>query len=427
VVDIVFGSLCFIALIAAVYFARELSTGFGAYLIGSYIARIVIHFVSTNVQFFHHEIAGDARIYEWLATWIATQWEISGVQYMTAHENPHIGPTDLPPNIFAIFIYLAGGQSARIACTSLVVLITCLTALYLHRLAIELGAARRTASGVTMVLFGMPGVLYYSSDMYKDPLVLGFTVAAVGSAIRVSRKFSLLHAGIGVVALLALWHVRFYMVFLAILPIVVGYMGFGSGSWLRPAISAVLVGVALWALAGSQGGAEASSTVEATFDFATGRKGDTGVGNAYGGSAVELDKGVGSIPIRVIYTLFSPFPWQGGTIGLHLGKVDALILTFLIYRAVRATKLLAKVDRATLLSLLAYIMPTTLAYSLTMANIGLMLRQRIPVVVMIGLLAMFSWPLATRRATAKPTKGRGAGAPRLGPRRFPRPPAQPAA
>lgn len=117
----------------------------------------------------------------------------------------------------------------------------------------------------------------------------------------------------------------------------------------------------------------------------------------------------------------------GGAIGLHLGKVDALILTFLIYRAVRATKLLAKVDRATLLSLLAYIMPTTLAYSLTMANIELHVSASASrSSLMIGLLAMFSWPLATRRATAKPTKGRGAGAPRLGPR-LPRPPCHTAA
>ncbi len=425
-VDVVFGTLFFLVLLAAVYFTRELSTGFGAYLIGSYIVRLAIHFVSTNVQFFHHEIAGDARIYEWLATGIAKQWEISGFQYMTAHENPLIGPTSLPPNMFAVFIYLAGGQSARIACTSLVVLVTCLTALYLHRLALELGAARRTASRMIMLLFAMPGVLYYTSDMYKDPLVLGFTLAAVGSAIRVSRRFTLLHAGIGLVALAALWHVRFYMVFLAVLPIAVGYMGFGSGRWLRPTISAIVVGAALWALAGSQSGADAASSVGETFDFATGRSPDVGVGNAYGGSAVELDKGLGSIPLRVIYTLFSPFPWQAGTIGLHLGKVDALIFTFLIYRAIRGSRVLVRVDRATFLSLAAYIVPTTFAYSLTMANIGLILRQRIPVVVLVGLLAMFSWPLrAAQRAPAPGTTPRGEGGPVTRPRRLPKPPARP--
>jgi hypothetical protein len=425
VVDLIVTTLCFIAVVSAVYLSRELTTGFGAYLIGSYLGRIAIHFAATSVQFFHHEIGGDARIYEALATWIANQWSMNGISYMTQHDNAWIGATSLPPNIFAVFIYLSGGQSARVACTSVVVLATCLAALNFFRLAMELGAERRVAVRMTMVLFALPGVVFYTSDMYKDGLVLAFTLGAVGSAIRVSRRFTVHHAVIGVVSLGALWLVRFYMVFLAVLPIAVGYMGFGSKRWLRPMISTVLVGVALWAFAGSQSSVDAASSVEQTFDFATGRKGDVGVGNAYGGSGVELGKGLGSIPIRVLYTLFSPFPWQAGTMGLHLGKVDTLIFTYLIYRGVRAARALGRVDRPTLLSLLAYILPTTFAYSLTFANMGLMLRQRIPVVVMVGLLAVFSWPRrASRRVAAKGAKALEA-APAGTPRRLPQRPARP--
>ncbi|HRG97346.1 MAG TPA: hypothetical protein PLR99_13925 [Polyangiaceae bacterium] len=424
-VDLIVTTLCFIGLVAAVYLFRELTTGFGAYLIGSYVGRIAIHFAANSVKFFHHEVGGDARIYETLATWIANQWSMNGFSYMTARDNAWIGATSLPPNIFAVFIYLSGGQSARVACTSVVVLATCLSALNFFRLAMELGSERRVAVTMTMILFALPGVVFYTSDMYKDGLVLAFTLGAVGSAIRVSRRFSVLHAAIGVVSLGALWFVRFYMVFLAVLPIAVGYMGFGSKRWLRPTISTILVGVALWAFAGSQGSVDAASSVEETFDFATGRKGDVGVGNAYGGSAVELGKGLGSIPVRVLYTLFSPFPWQAGTVGLHLGKVDTLIFTYLIYRGVRAARALGRVDRPTLLSLLAYILPTTFAYSLTFANMGLMLRQRIPVVVMVGLLAVFSWPRrASRRAPAKGVKAPAEGAPARTPR-LPRPAARP--
>lgn len=196
---------------------------------------------------------------------------------MTAHENPHIGPTDLPPNIFAIFIYLAGGQSARMACTSLIVSITCLTALYLHRLAMR--TRRRAPHGQRghhgpVRDAGRP--LTTRATCTRTPSSFASPVAAVGSAIRVSRKFSLLHAGIGVVALLALWHVRFYMVFLAMPAIVaVGYMGFGSGSWLRPAISAVLVGVALWALAVLRAAPKPHPPSKRPSISRDGRKGDT--------------------------------------------------------------------------------------------------------------------------------------------------------
>lgn len=435
-VDILVTTLCFGLLIAALYFVRELSTGFGAYLVGSYVGRLVIHVAASKVQFFNHEVGGDARIYETLATWIANQWSMNGFAYMTEKDNLWIGAASLPPNLFAVFIYASGGQSARIACTSVVVLATCLAALNFLRLALELGADRRVAATMTMTLFALPGILFYTCDMYKDGLVLAFTLGAVGSAIRISRRFSTLHLVIGLVSLGALWLVRFYMVFLAVLPIAIGYMGFGSKRWLRPTVSMILVGAALWAFAGSESSHEAASSVEKTFDFAIGRETDASLGNAYGGSAVVLGKGIGTVPIRVIYTLFSPFPWQGGSLGLHLGKIDTLVFTYLIYRAVRASRLLGRTDRATLLSLLAYIIPTTIAYSLTFANMGLMLRQRIPVVVMVGLLAVFSWPrrVARKAPAKKPNGANGANgakpkAGRPGARRelrFPRPLARPA-
>ena len=102
--------------------------------------------------------------------------------------------------------------------------------------------------------------------------------------------------------------------------------------------------------------------------------------------------GIGSLPIRLVYTLFSPFPWMGGTMGLQLGKIDTLIFYFFMYRAAIATRKLLRTNRSTLISLLAFIVPCTVAYAFTMANMGLMLRQRLPIVAMVALLATLSWP-----------------------------------
>jgi hypothetical protein len=52
-------------------------------------------------------------------------------------------------------------------------------------------------------------------------------------------------------------------------------------------------------------------------------------------------------------------------------------------------------------SLLVFIVPCTVAYAMTMANMGLMLRQRLPIVTMVALLATLSWPSREEVARAR--------------------------
>lgn len=415
-----FGTL--IAVIAA---AKELGTTIGSYLIASFVLRLGLHWVARNVAFFSHGLGGDALTYEYFAQWISEQWAMHGVKFMTAADNELIGATSLPPNLFGFIIYLNGGQKAPLACTALVALALCVTALNFFKLAMELGARRNVATGITMVLFASPALLFYTSDMYKDGLVLMFVLGAVGSAIRVSRRFSLTDVLIGVVCLAALWFVRFYLVFLATLPILIGYMGFGSRGYLRPIVSVFALTVVFAFVLQSQQGANLKTTIDGTFTMATDKA--TLEGNALGGSAVVLDQGIGSLPIRLVYTLFSPFPWMGGTLGLQLGKIDTIMFYYFMARASVASRKLIKTDRATLLSLLAFIVPCTIAYAFTMANMGLMLRQRLPIVVMVALVATLSWPTRDDVARAQEARKRrlaaakGGGAPTDRPRPSGRP------
>ncbi len=377
--------LLLLSLAALLYRLRVLNSGMGPFVLLTYASRIGLHLIVRELKMFAHEKGGDALQYERVATWIARQWDVSGIRYMTDADNTWIGKASLPQNVFALMIYANGSKQTDLACTGLVAFCLCVAALNFYFLALELGAAERATFWMTVAVFSMPSMIYYSCDMYKDAIVLVLVLGAVGSSIRLSRSFSARHLVIGLACLFALWFVRFYMVFMSILPMLVGYIGLRSKNWSRPLISLLVVGLFVAQFAGSADGKEMSASADQTFTLATGAGQD---GNRVGGSAVALPRGIGSLPLRLVYTLLAPFPWMGGTTGLHLGKVDTLFFYFLAHRATQSSRRLFRTDKATLLSLAAFIVPTTVAYAMTMSNIGLMLRQRVPVVVMVALLAV---------------------------------------
>ena len=105
---------------------------------------------------------------------------------------------------------------------------------------------------------------------------------------------------------------------------------------------------------------------------------------------------------KVAYTLLSPFPWQSGSFALQVGKIDALLWYYLLYRSVLSVRMMWKSDRALLLMFFAFLVPSTIAYATTMANIGLIVRQRIPIVMVGALLGMLSWRREPRASVNAP-------------------------
>lgn len=99
----------------------------------------------------------------------------------------------------------------------------------------------------------------------------------------------------------------------------------------------------------------------------------------------------GSLIPKLLYTLLAPFPWSEGSATLQLGKIEMLIWYFMLYSAVRGARQLWRHDRRVLLILLLFIVPSTIAYATTVANVGLIFRQRIPIVMVTSLLSAVAW------------------------------------
>jgi hypothetical protein len=129
--------------------------------------------------------------------------------------------------------------------------------------------------------------------------------------------------------------------------------------------------------------------------------------NADAGSGVtfDADSTTGAFLPKLAYTLFSPFPWQSGSLGLHIAKIEVFVWYYFFYRAVRAVRMLWRERRSDLLMFVSFIIPTTVAYAFSFANVGLIVRQRIVIVLATIVLASISWT-APDRVTDKMPDGR---------------------
>jgi len=399
---LIFGGILYAALAAAGVLRQ--SPRFAAILMGGYGLRLILQAFIRDIPFFTHsagELMGDAAAYEYFAVMIAERWQRFGFTYVTSEEGLPLGPTSLPSNAFAVLIYLNGGAATRLGCTALVALAAGLAALNVYKLAVEFGAEVRNVTLVASMFYLAPSFLFYSSDTFKDALVVCIAMGALGSALRLSRKISLVHIVIGLLCLWGLWYVRFYLIFVTIAPLVVGIAGIGSKSVARSVMASLVLAIGLVCLGAFTDILQvASDKASQTFNVATSERVlDV---NAAGGSGVDFDDNghpYAALPAKLAYTLFSPFIWASGSIGFHLGKLDVLVWYFLLYRAARFVR---TGNLQIVLLMATFAVPCTLMYAMTMANVGLVVRQRLIIVAATAVLAaLYKPPPVPIRAPAR--------------------------
>ncbi|MDQ3030798.1 MAG: hypothetical protein M3Y87_00110 [Myxococcota bacterium] len=376
-------------------------------LLLGFALRIVAHGVVRNVGLFSGGGAsqGDGAAYE-QATWVVVRlWEYQGFSLFSAEE---IGVTAasnalLAVHVYAAIAFLSGGEVTAVGCAAFNAFLAALTCLQLFRLGTTIKGTNYDSRVVALAMYFSPAFVLYTSDMFKDGISAFLVVSAVLIAFRLSERFNPIDAVLGVLCLGLIWYVRFYLVFLVSAPLVMSLIGVRSGSPSRLVIASAFMFAAGLALIGTQSAETALEFGTYTFDHATAE--NVLASNASGGSGVEFSGGPwASFPLKLVYTLLSPFPWdfRSTSIGFQIGKIDALIWAFFLLRAFRGMKRMWKDDRGTLLMFLVVLVPLTIAYATTMANIGLILRQRIPIVLLGAVLAVRGVPLRRSEEASAP-------------------------
>ena len=362
-------------------------------ILAGFAARLLVSSIVREFPFFSYGSGGDANGYEIIGNMIARMWSFSGVHYVSADTFPDLPEASLPFNLFAAIIYLNDGPT-HIGCVAVVAAIGCATALNIYSLAHTIGCRPKVAMWTLALVTFLPTFVFYTSDTHKDGLVACFIFGVFGSAIRLARRFSMTQLVLGLASLAALWFTRFYLVFFMWVPLTVGLLGVRAKSLLRIVAVALVVAIGIIvSLAYSSLPSRASASATAAYSQGTDEETVAYNAQTAGSGVLITGSGPSAFAQKLAYSLFAPFPWQSGSIGLQLSKLEMLIWYYFAYRGFLAIRLMLKKRRSDLLLFALFIVPTMAAYTLSFANVGLALRERINIVLAILLLASFSWGL----------------------------------
>lgn len=372
---------------------------FAQLMLLGFVTRMIAHFALRNMTFFSGGGSiGDAGVYQMAAWTVARLWEYQGVQWFSPEDLEIEGARQalLAVHVFGTITWLnGGGEVPTLACTSLNAFLAALTCLHLVRLGTMIGGTPRDSQFVALAMYFSPAFVFHTSDMFKDGLSAFLVVSAVLVSFRLSERFSVLDVVLGLLCLLLLWFVRFYLVFLVTAPLVLSLTGIRAGGTARMVLASAAIFAIGLVLIATQVADTAVDVGMRTYEHATSE--NALAWNAQGGSGVEFDNSNPwiSFPQKLAYTLLSPFPWdfRSSSIGFQIGRVDAIVWAFFMYRGVRGARRMWHDDRGTLLMFLIVLVPLTVAYAATMANIGLIVRQRIPIVMLGSILAVRGLPL----------------------------------
>ncbi|MGZ3420113.1 MAG: hypothetical protein ACXVEE_19720 [Polyangiales bacterium] len=364
---------------------------------GGFLLRLVVHVMMRQGVF---EYGGDNRSYETFAEVVSAMWRSDGISFVTASDYPAMQSVAVPVNCFAMFMYICGGP-APVACTAFVALIASGLAIVIYHFAKLIGADDDAATKLMLVNFFGPSFVIHTADMYKDGINAFLVVTSLYLAIHISKKLSLVRLVAIVPLLWCLWYVRPYMVFMCALPLALAVIG------MKRALSVWGVTVVLLAMVdalvtvGGEEGKTPEALMIAEEQFNKGSSDTARAFNAEGGSGVMFDDGGqawGALGPKLVYTLFAPFPWASGSVAFQLGKIETMLWYYLLYCAIRGLPWFWRNDRETLLLIALFVVPATLAYATSMANIGLMFRQRMPITICVSMLSALVW---TRTARAR--------------------------
>ncbi|GAA3088745.1 hypothetical protein [Streptosporangium carneum] len=380
-------------------------------LLVAFTARIAVHVLLMRNG--GNWYGGDNLTYEFTAAEIVEEWKRSGVHFVDTGQGDALKSVAVPCNLFAFIMYLCGGKAA-LACTAAVALLACGLCIVMYRFARLLGADDRSAFLLLVISAFTPAFLVHTSDMFKDGFNAFLVVACLGLACSNLRRFDIRKLAVLAPLLWALWHVRPYMVFMCAPSLALSLMGSRRAPSLRAVALLSVLLAAVLALVGGAADGGPFGTMQEQLEYGQSDDLRRAVANEESGVTFE-DSGSpwGALGPKLLYTLLSPFPWMEGSMTLQLGKLEVIVWYYLLYSAVRGARRLWSRDRGMFWTLLLFIVPSMVVYATTMANIGLIFRQRMPIIMVTSLLSAIAWTRTPEReGSGEPREEEGSPAPR---------------
>ncbi|HSW30852.1 MAG TPA: hypothetical protein VLH75_15305, partial [Longimicrobiales bacterium] len=260
-----------------------------------------------------------------------------------------------------------------------------------------------------MLTMFFPSLVLWSTQNLRDPIVLLFTLALFLSVVRL-RTHPSGRAFFGVVfSLSVLLLFRDYIAAMALFGLVgASFISKARGLPVNLLVGAVLFGLAI--LAYQQFGLGAQWVESASFEAISQHRSALATGGTAFRPGVDIStplRGLQYFPIGMAFFLFSPFPWQLGSMLSLMTLPEQLVWYALLPMVVGGGLYLVRERYHAVGPLLVFLALTTSIYALVEGNAGTAYRHRAQVLVFFLILASVGVVLRqVRRKTEGTTRRR---------------------
>lgn len=364
-------------------------------LVGALFLRVTIAtlFATFNqLRIYHMDAAG----YESWGLYLASAWR---------GEVPNIPSTDVNTGYhqFAGLVYYVFGRY-RINVSLVNAVLGTMLSLLVYNLAKKLFhhlVARRAALFVAL----MPSMVLWGSMALKDLPVTFCIVISLSSCVELKRKFTLTALLGTFLPALAIYPMRFYVVYFVVFAIALSLildrsLNALTGVYRQIFVLAIFAG--LFLLLGAAGQAESDASQYMSLEYLSQyRRGMAESANSgfYADADISRpDTALMYLPIGMAHLLLAPFPWQMTSLGPLIAAPETIFWWTVVPATIRGIIFSIKNRFSESLPLLAFTATLTAAYSLMQGNVGAAFRQRAQILVFLFIFSALGTYLAKVRA-----------------------------
>lgn len=291
---------------------------------------------------------------------------------------------------FTAALYYVFGRS-QILVQLLNALIGTLTTLVVYQLASGLfGTPVALRAGQFMAFF--PGMVIWSSGMYKDPAIQLTIAVSMLAVTRLRERFTTYWIGVYVLAALAVLTLRFYVFYFLVLA-TLGTFIFGQRrGFVAGLLTSGVLGIAfLGTFSAVVGTTHAERQIEMMMDLEDLQRRRLDLTRADSGFGRDLDistpvGALTAIPVGTAHLLFAPFPWAISGLRQALTLPETLYWYSLMPAFLVGLRVALRNRLGPALPILVFAATLIGAYSVMQGNVGTAYRQRAQVTMFFFIL-----------------------------------------
>jgi hypothetical protein len=240
-------------------------------------------------------------------------------------------------------------------------------------------------AGIAVAFY--PSLVLWSSQGLKDAPIVFFLSIAILATLKLGEKLSLKYILILLAALIALFALRFYVLYMISVAIagafIIGMQQVTASSFARQFSAIVLLGLALTYVGVTR---SAGTQFERYANLESVQRSRQDLARSESGFGRDVDVSstsgaLSTIPMGMMYLLFAPFPWQVTSLRQSITLPEMVIWWASVPLLVLGLWFSVRYRLRMISPILIFTVMLTFAYSVFQGNVGTAYRQRAQVLV----------------------------------------------